>query len=104
MNLNRKIQERENMKRKRKSRINRMLEIPKEIYSENSKMTLNGFNEIIIENYKGIFEYNEMIIKVSTYIGTITILGMDMILENLDNDDLSIKGTIEKIEFDKSYD
>ena len=34
------------------NRINRMLEIPKETYTNEPKITITGFNELIIENYR----------------------------------------------------
>ena len=36
------------------NRINRMLEIPKETYTNEPKIIITGFNELVIENYKGI--------------------------------------------------
>ena len=49
------------MKKNKKniSRIDRLLEIPQEIYSNVPKITITGFNEMIIENFKGILEYED---------------------------------------------
>ena len=44
--------------RKRK-KINDILEIPKEIYTNIPNLIITGFEEIIIENYKGILEYED---------------------------------------------
>ena len=61
------------MKKIRK--FNEFLEIPNEVISNTPKITMNGFDEIIIENYKNILEYEEFYIKVNTYIGALNING-----------------------------
>ena len=38
----------------RKKRLNDMLEIPKEVYSNIPNFIITGFEEMIIENYKGM--------------------------------------------------
>jgi len=49
------------MKKKRNtlSKLDRILEMPQEVYSDIPKITITGFNEIIIENFKGILEYED---------------------------------------------
>ena len=42
---------------KKKNRIEKMLELPQEVYSNIPKLIITGFEEIILENYKGILEY-----------------------------------------------
>ena len=58
---------------KKKNKIEKMLEIPEEVYSNVPKVTITGFNELILENYKGIIEYEEFFASISTYIGVINI-------------------------------
>ena len=86
---------------KKKNKIERMLEIPEEVYSNVPKVTITGFNEIILENYKGIIEYEEFFASVSTYIGVININGYNLNLEKMTNDDIKITGKIESIEIDR---
>ena len=40
-----------------KDKINKILEIPKEVYSNVPNFIITGFEEMVIENYKGILEY-----------------------------------------------
>ena len=47
--------------------------MPKEVGTNIPKVTLTGFEEIVIENYKGILEYEEFFIRVCTHIGNINI-------------------------------
>lgn len=83
------------------SKINRMLEIPQEIYSKAPKITIIGFEEMIIENFKGILEYEEFFIRINTYIGIININGYNLNLENLSNDDIKITGKIESFDIER---
>ena len=53
------------------SKIDEILEVPREISSIDPKITIIGFDEMLIENYKGILEYEEFYIKIKQ---TLTIL------------------------------
>ena len=48
-----------------KNRLNRFLELPKEIDNKIPKITIVDFNEVLIENYKGILEYEEFFVIYS---------------------------------------
>lgn len=87
---------------KRKSKINQILEMPREIDNKEPKITIISFDEILIENYKGILEYEEFFIKVDTEIGIININGYKLTLEQITNEDIGIKGTIKSIELEKN--
>ena len=87
---------------KRKSKINQILEMPREIDNKEPKITIISFDEILIENYKGILEYEEFFIKVDTEIGIININGYKLILEQITDEDIGIKGTIKSIELEKN--
>ena len=63
---------------KRRNKINNMLEIPKEIYSNEPKLIVQGFDEVIIENYKGIMEYEDYYVRINTHIGIININGVNL--------------------------
>ena len=42
-------------KRKKESTLNRILEVPKEICTNEPKLTIAGFKKMLIENYKFLF-------------------------------------------------
>ena len=96
------------MKNKRNSRlsnkIDQLLELPREISGSEPKITIIGFDEMLIENYKGILEYEEFYIKVSTNIGSININGFNLKLEQVTEDDISVKGKIESIDIERVID
>lgn len=94
------------MKKKKRnvSKISEILEIPKEISSNEPKLTIVGFNEMIIENYKGILEYEEFYIRINTYIGTININGFGLGLTQMNDEVISITGKIESIDIERMTD
>ena len=92
------------MKKEKLNRIDKMLELPKEVYSNMPKISIMGFDEMLIENFKGILEYEEFYIKISTYIGIININGYNLNLENMTNDDIKVTGKIESFEFERLTD
>ena len=94
------------MKKNKKniSRIDRLLEIPQEIYSNVPKITITGFNEMIIENFKGILEYEDYYIRINTSLGIINVNGYELRLENMRNDDIKVTGKIEKFDIERNFD
>lgn len=88
----------------KKKRIDKILEIPQEVYTNTPKITITGFNEIILENYKGILEYEEFFASISTYIGVVNINGYNINLEKMTNDDIKITGKIESVELERTQD
>ena len=83
------------------NRINRMLEIPKETYTNEPKLIITGFDELIIENYKGILEYEDYYIKLGTFIGIVNINGFNLKLDKMTEDSLKIIGKIDSLEIER---
>ena len=90
--------------RKIKNKIEDLLEMPKEVYTNTPKLTIVGFEQMIIENYKSILEYEEFFIRINTHIGILNINGFNLNLEKMTNDDIKITGTIESIDLEKNAD
>ena len=89
---------------KKKKKFNELLEIPKEVYSNIPNLIITGFEELTIENYKGILEYEDYYIKINTFIGIININGVNLKLEKMTEDNLKILGKIENIEIERIID
>lgn len=90
------------MKKKGYSKIDRILEMPKEICTDIPKLIVTGFDEMIIENFKGILEYEEFFVRINTHIGIISINGFNLNLENMTNDDIKVSGKIESIDIERT--
>ena len=86
------------------NKINSILEVPRELTDNNSKITIIGFDEMLIENYKGILEYEEFYIKISTNLGNININGFNLSLEQVTEDDICVKGKIESLDIERTID
>lgn len=91
-------------KRNYNNKIDRMLELPQEVYSNVPKIIITGFDEMIIENFKGILEYEEFFVRINTYIGLININGYGLSLENMTDDDIKVKGKIESLDIERTID
>lgn len=88
----------------RLNKIDKMLDLPKEIYSNTPKISILGFDEMVIENYKGILEYEKFFVRISTYIGIVNINGYNLKLENMTDDDIKVTGKIESFELERTID
>lgn len=86
---------------RRLERLNEFLEIPKEVISGVPKITLLGFEEMYIENYIGILEYEDFFIRINTKIGNININGFNLKLDEMNEDNLKLTGKIESLDFEK---
>ena len=98
------MMKRKKNKKLKQNRFEQLLEIPEEISSLIPRLTIKGFQEILIENYKSILEYQDFFIRISTSIGIININGFELKLNEMTNDDVLITGKIEGIDFEKTID
>ena len=88
-------------KNKKESTLNRILEIPQEISTNEPKITISGFKKMLIENYKVILEYQDIYIRIKTYIGIVNITGFNLKLGEMTDDDIIVTGNIETVDFEK---
>jgi len=63
-------------------------------------MVLFGNSEFTIENYSGIIEYEVNKIRLRSASGIITVLGENFVINEMDNEELFIKGKIRSIEIE----
>jgi len=89
---------------KKYTNLDKLLEFPREVASSDIKITINGFDEILIENYKNILEYQDVLIKVNTFEGAITFYGFNLKLEQMTDEDIKIIGKIDSVEFERIID
>ena len=86
------------------NRINEILELPKELTTNNPKVTMIGFDQLLIENHKGILEYQDIYIRIKTSIGIVSISGRGLGLNEMRTDEIVISGKIEGMEFESTVD
>lgn len=91
-------------KTKKYTKLDSLLELPREVTSSDIKITIIGFDEILIENYKNILEYQDILIKINTFEGALTIYGFNLKLEQMTDEDIKVKGKIDTIELERLTD
>lgn len=74
-----------------------ILDMPLDIVKNCSRMTILGNENILIENYMGIIEYEENVIRLSN---NINIFGGNLNIEEITDDDILITGKIKNVEFE----
>lgn len=78
-----------------------ILELPREVVSNVPKITVTGFDELIIENFRGILEYENFFVRIGTYIGNVNINGFNLKLSQMNDEDILVTGKIESVSFEK---
>ena len=86
---------------KKFNKFTQMLDMPRELDKRQTKVTIISFDEILIENYKGIMEYEEFFVKINTEIGVININGFNLNLEQMTDEDILVKGIINSIDLER---
>ncbi|WP_132280502.1 sporulation protein YqfC [Natranaerovirga hydrolytica] len=82
-----------------KENLTQALNLPQDVTLGASLVTVTGKNEVYIENYKGIVEYDSDYIKLSTKKGQIELRGKRLLINYLTNDEMKITGRISNISF-----
>ena len=98
------MKNRKNIKAKKANKFGKLLEMPEEITSNEPKVTIMGFNQMVIENYKGILEYQDFYIRINTYTGIININGFNLSLNEMTGDDIMVTGKIDSVDFESMQD
>lgn len=90
-------QERENERLREK--VVSAVSMPKDVVLGASVITILGTREVCIENYRGIIEYTDTLIRVQTKETQIRLNGKQLQIEYYTNDEMKINGCICSIEF-----
>ena len=88
------------MKKKRKNpgaRVLEAMQIPPDLARRDCILTLCGGNEVYIENYRHILEYQEGEIRVLTKNGKVSVRGKRLAIINYTSDEMYITGQIQEI-------
>lgn len=75
------------------------LHLPTDILAGAPIITATGRNEICLENYKGIIEYNGNLVKVQTKACKICIEGKQLNIPYFNEDEMCITGYIQTIHY-----
>ena len=73
--------------------------MPKDVVMGAAVVTVLGNFEVCIENYRGITEYTEKLVRVQTKGGQIRLCGSRLQVEYYTNDEMKVTGKIDTLEF-----
>lgn len=82
-----------------KYRMAEVTSMPKDVVLGVPIVTIIGKCEVRIENYQGIIEYTELLIRIKVKDSQIRVVGRNLQIEYYTNDDMMIMGNIEKVEY-----
>ena len=74
-------------------------EVPKDVAMGFPVLTMIGQMELNIENYRGIIEYTDVLIRIQTKAGQLLINGRGLSIAYYTNDEMKINGRIDSIEY-----
>ena len=82
-----------------KNRIAEASGLPKDVLLGQPVLTVLGSMEVGIENYRGIIEYTDVLIRLQTKAGQVRITGKNLRVDYYTSDDMKITGRITSIEY-----
>lgn len=74
--------------------------VPKDVIMNIPRLTISGDKEIYIENHKGILEYTDNEIRISTAMGIVRVCGKNLIIDRIRLEDIVISGSFTKVEYE----
>ncbi len=82
-----------------KNKIADVSELPKDVFLGQPVLTVLGRMELNIENYRGITEYTDTLVRIQTKAGQIRIAGQRLRIDYYTNDDMKVTGRIDSINY-----
>ena len=76
------------------------LELPKDLMLGAAIVTITGRREVLIENYRGIIELEDSLVKVQTKNCRLQILGTHLTVEYYTNEEMKITGFLNTIQYE----
>ena len=81
-------------------KLARLFEIPGDVIGSRQKVTAIGRGEVLIENFKGIMDFKDGMIRINTNNGVIKITGNDLKIREITSEEIIIGGKISNIDYD----
>lgn len=81
-------------------RLARMFELPPDMLGNKPKVTAVGRGEVLIENFKGIMDFGDGMVRINTGNGVIRITGSSITIREITSEAIIIGGKISNIDYD----
>lgn len=86
---------------KLREKLSEALDLPKEVVLNIPKITMVGNGSLVIENYKGVMEYEDNRIRINTGSGVIKITGSGLSIKVITSESVLVDGAVSSLEFIK---
>lgn len=87
------------MSNKLKQKISEIMNIPDELITDSPKIEFESNKRMWIENYQGIIEYSDELVRVNTSDFMVVIKGDSFTISSVTLEDLCVEGNISSVEF-----
>lgn len=87
-------------KKKWRQNLADLFELPREIILNLPRLTVIGNVQCYLENHRGVIEYTDEKVRVSVNGGEIIILGGNLVIRYLANEEIAIEGNIETVNYE----
>lgn len=83
-----------------KEEIVESLELPKDLVYGAVMVTITGRGEVLVENYRGILEYNQTHIRLQTKTCRLLIQGKNLHIVYYTNEEMKITGIVDSVVYE----
>lgn len=80
-------------------KLARFLEIPLDTAADWPKITVNANQEVVIQNHRGVIEYDRHLVRINTKFGEVQISGAHLVLVTALKEEIAVEGRIERVEW-----
>lgn len=81
-------------------KLAKLFELPPDLFGNRPKVTAVGRGEVLIENFKGIMDFQEDMVRINTNNGVIRITGSGITIKEITSEAIIIGGKISNIDYD----
>lgn len=87
-------------KKKIREQVIEQLELPKDFVLGEAIVTITGRKELLIENYRGILDFEDSFIKIQAKKCQILITGSQLSIDYYTREEMKISGFFEQIQYE----
>lgn len=80
-------------------KLTEVLDLPKDIVLNLPRLIFTGNRELYIENYRGIVEYSDTVIRLNTSECLLKITGTELGIKNIATEEITLSGRMKSLEF-----
>lgn len=81
-------------------KLAKLFELPPDLFGNRPKVTAVGRGEVLIENFKGVMDFEEGMVRINTNNGVIRITGSGITIREITSEAIIIGGKISNIDYD----